>query len=336
MPASRDDYTRLYELLTLIDWLRTSMRGHTYDDMRDKFGWETKTIERMMKLLENQYPGSFVKERGEGNKRYIRLKNDSNFPHSDISGHEIVALETALGFIKTNEPLRLPLESLAAKLEALKGKQGKNIEDLTLVNGTASAPRPRIRNDRRIIEELQNAILIYRMVQIKYKQSSDGVITPIVRCPLGFLYGMQNNYLVAAREDEIEQPRHYILSQILDVEVMGKTFDAKGFDIHKYAQKSFGVWISSEGGHKIKWRVSPEVAERARQFIFHPTQKITPQDDGSLIVEFVADGLKEMVWHLMTWEGKIQPLAPRELIDEYVKQLELAAEALKPSSRARR
>jgi predicted DNA-binding transcriptional regulator YafY len=140
---------------------------------------------------------------------------------------------------------------------------------------------------------------------------------------------MQNNYLVAAREDEIEQPRHYILSQIQDVEVMDKTFDAKGFDIHKYAQKSFGAWISSDGGHKIKWRVSPEAAERARQFIFHPTQKITPQEDGSLIVEFVADGLKEMAWHLMTWEGKIQPLAPRGLIEESTNQLKLAAQALK-------
>ena len=330
MPASRDNYKRLYELLTLIDWLRTSMRGRTYDDMRDRFGWETKTIERMMKLLENQYSGSFRKERGEDNKRYFRLKNSSDFPHADISEHEIVALETALGFIKRNEPLKLPLESLAAKLHAMKGGQGKNIEDLTLVNGTASAPRPRIRNDRMIIEELQNAILAYHTVKIKYKQSSDGVITPIIRCPLGFLYGIQNNYLVAARENEIEHPRHYILSQILDVEVIDKIFDAKDFDIRKYAEKSFGVWISPDGsGHRIKWRVNPEAAERARQFIFHPSQKIIPQDDGSLIVEFVADGLKEMAWHLMTWEGKIQPLAPRKLIEEYKNQLKLAAEALK-------
>jgi hypothetical protein len=46
-------------------------------------------------------------------------------------------------------------------------------------------------------------------------------------------------------------------------------------------------------------------------------------------VEFFADGLKEMAWHLMSWEGKIQPVAPKELIAEHKKQLKLAAEALK-------
>lgn len=124
------------------------------------------------------------------------------------------------------------------------------------------------------------------------------------------------------------KPRHYVLDKILSVKLINKSFDAKGFDIHKYAAKSFGVWIQ-KGGYKVKWRVLPEAVERAKLFVFHPTQKITEQKDGSLIVEFTADGLKEMVWHLITWEGKIQPLAPTELIAEYKAQLRLAAEALK-------
>lgn len=54
----------------------------------------------------------------------------------------------------------MPLESLASKLEALKSDRVSNIEDLTLVNGTASAPRPHIRLDRKIVEKLQEAIPI--------------------------------------------------------------------------------------------------------------------------------------------------------------------------------
>jgi predicted DNA-binding transcriptional regulator YafY len=329
MHAGRDNYNRLYELLVLIDSLRKSMRGLTYDDIHEKFGWERRTIERMLKLLETQYWRSFVKERDEERRVCVRLKNDDDFPPDYISENEIVALKTALGFVKTNDTLKLPLESLAGKLEALRNDGASNIEDLTLVNGTASAPHPHIKTDRKIVEKLQEAILAFRMVKIDYRQSSDGAITPLALCPLGFLYGVQNNYLIAAHNGEIDKPRHYILNQVLNVKPTDKPFDAKGFDIHKYAAKSFGAWISHDGGYKVKWRVSPEATERAKQFQFHPTQKITVQKDGSLVVEFTADGLKEMAWHLMTWEGKIQPLAPKELVAEYKNQLKLAAETLK-------
>jgi len=329
MTTGRDNYTRLYELLTLIDLLRNSTRGITYDDIREKFGWGRKTAERVLNLLENHFAHSFVRDYGEDDKKaYFRLRGEDRFPPNYITENEIVALRTSLGFVSTNEPLKLQLESLAGKLEALKKDGVSNIEDLTIVNGTAFAPRPRIQNDRKIIEMLQEAILAFHSVKIDYKQSNH-VVTPLVVCPLGLLYSVQDNYLVAAHEGEVDRRlRHYKLSHVLSAEVTDGHFNAKGFDIHKYAAKSFGVWISPDGGYKVKWRVKPEAAERAKRFVFHPTQKFTEQEDGSLIVELFADGLREMAWHLMTWEGGIQPIAPKELVTEYENQLKLAAEAL--------
>ena len=329
MKMGRDNYNRLYELLTLINSLRGTLGGLTYDDIQDKFGWERKTVERMLRLLENTYLNSFVKERGDSNKMFYRLARGDAFPPGCISESEVVALRTALGFVKMNEPLKLPLESLAGKLESLKGgAAASNIEDMALASGTASAPRPYIKFDRKIMETLQTAILAYRVVKIKYRRA-DTAASPLTVCPLGFLYGIQNNYLVASYVDQTTHPRHYILDQIQSVALTAKTFDAKSFDLRKYAEKSFGSWIAHGGGYKVKWKVKPEAAERAERFVFHPTQKVTRQRDGGLIVEFVADGLKEMAWHLMTWEGNIKPLAPKELIDEYRNQLKLAAEALK-------
>jgi predicted DNA-binding transcriptional regulator YafY len=326
MKQGRDNYNRLYELLALITAMRKSMVGLTYDDIHDKFGWERKTIERMLKLLETQYWKSFIKERGDDNKKYFRLSSDDDFPPNYVSESEVIALRTALGFVGKNEALKLPLESLAGKLEAIKNSRTSNIEDLTLVNGTASAPRPHIKLDRKIMEPLQEAILACRVVEIEYTKSSGASTFPV--CPLGFLYGVQNNYLVAADDTKKGLTRRYILNQVTAVKLTNKSFDAKGFDIHKYAEQSFGVWISGDG-HKVKWRIVPDAVEKAKRFTFHPTQKMTLQKDGSLIVEFTAEGLKEMVWHLMTWEGKIQPLAPKELIEEYKNQLKLAADALK-------
>jgi len=324
-----DTYNRVSEIIALINALRNSMAGLTYDDIQERFGWERKTVERMLALVKRQYDGSFIKQRGDDNKMLYRLSRDDEFPPNRITEAEVVALRTALGFVKSNEPLKRPLESLADKLEAVSNDEcgASNIEDLTLVNGTASAPHPRITCDGGIMEALQNAVLAFCVVKIKYKQLSAKTAGSVTVCPLGFLYGVQNNYLVASyvTSGRAARPRHYILSRIESVEPTDKTFDAMGFDIRKYAQKSFGAWISGDGGYDVKWKVAPEAAERASRFVFHPTQKLTPQKDGSLIVEFTADGLKEMVWHLMTWEGMIKPIAPKELVAEYKNQVKLAA-----------
>jgi len=331
MKQGRDNYNRLYELLSLIDSMRRSVCGLTYNDIYEKFGWERRTTERMLELIEKLYYHSLIRERGFDRKMYFRLSDGNKFPPNSISENEIVALRTAIGFIKTNEPLKFPLESLAGKLETLRSAAASNIEDLTLVSGTASAPRPHIKLNRKIIESLQEAILACHIVKVSYKHkySEDEAVKQYTLCPLGFLYGVQNNYLVASYVSDVDHPRHYILSQVENVKLTSKYFDAKGFNIHKYAAKSFGAWISHDGGYKVKWHVKPEAAQRAGQFIFHPTQKQTPQKDGSLIVEFTADGIKEMVWHLMTWEGNIRPVAPKELVAEYKNQLKLAALALK-------
>jgi predicted DNA-binding transcriptional regulator YafY len=56
-----------------------------------------------------------------------------------------------------------------------------------------------------------------------------------------------------------------------------------------------------------------EIAARAAEFRFHPTQVLEPQDDGSLIVRFNAAGWLEMAWHLYQWGDKVEVIAPDEL-----------------------
>jgi predicted DNA-binding transcriptional regulator YafY len=63
----------------------------------------------------------------------------------------------------------------------------------------------------------------------------------------------------------------------------------------------------------VVWRFAPEAAARAAGFLFHPTQRLEPQPDGSLVVRFHAAGWLEMAWHLYQWGDKIEVLAPEGL-----------------------
>lgn len=51
----------------------------------------------------------------------------------------------------------------------------------------------------------------------------------------------------------------------------------------------------------------------ARQFVFHPTQTVEDEPDGSLLVRFQASGHVEMYWHLYSWGRSIDVLQPARL-----------------------
>ena len=63
------------------------------------------------------------------------------------------------------------------------------------------------------------------------------------------------------------------------------------------------------------WRFTPEAAANARDFVFHPSQVMENQEDGSLIVRFRAGGDLEMAWHLYCWGDQVEVLEPQRLAD---------------------
>ena len=331
MSENRDNYTRVFEIIRLINRLATTPGGLTHENIEESFGWKKRTRERVLQMIASMYPAAWMREIRDDGKAGFRLLRQSVIPVNYIGEQDFAALGIAVEAARDNDLLKKPLENLQNKLSALARMPRAmelNIEQLTLANGIASAPRPRIKLDAVTIETLQEAILSFHFVRIKYRNTRDKISGALDICPLGFLYGEFNNYLVAAFEKTMENPWLYILHRILSVEILESTFDARDFNIHDYAARAFGVWQEGKGGYEVRWLVDKSVAERARLFQFHPTQKITAHKNGDLLVEFRADGLLEMARHLIIWEGKIKPLAPKELIEEYRRLLNEAQKAL--------
>ena len=94
--------------------------------------------------------------------------------------------------------------------------------------------------------------------------------------------------------------------------MLDRTFTRKRrFSLREYAERSFGVF--QEKPVDVVWKFSPKAAPDAREFLFHPTQVMEAQADGSLIVRFRAGGLLEMAWHLFTWGNDVKVLKPSKL-----------------------
>jgi predicted DNA-binding transcriptional regulator YafY len=171
-------------------------------------------------------------------------------------------------------------------------------------------PKPKI--DKDIVATLRQAIITRRKVRLHYLYRGSGKRGYQVVHPYGFLYGTRH-YLVAWSEDgKARAFRNFALSNIERVEMLDGVFMSKrGFSLHEYAQRSFGVF--QEEPMRVVWKFSRKAAADAREFLFHPTQEMEPQADGSLIVRFCAGGLLEMVWHLLTWGTEVEVIKPLRL-----------------------
>ena len=80
-----------------------------------------------------------------------------------------------------------------------------------------------------------------------------------------------------------------------------------------FTKDCFGVY--KEPPFEVEWLFDREVAAEAEKYIFHPTQKIKHNQDGSLTVKFCAGGRTEMDWHLYTWGKHVEVIKPKDWYD---------------------
>ena len=338
------------EVLNFIERLQASFYGMTKEDIRDEMGWENRKIERVIKMLREWKDYDFIKKEiiegdntwNRNNKfpttRKVRFKIDDT-PNvlslqNRFTNEELAALKSAVKRLSKDKTLSEYLLTLSNKLDYyMKQKQSTDTSKAGAImeaSGVASSPGPHVKINIDLLETMQQAIYGNRQIKIQYDSRHSGKIRNEPIEPLGFLYGPVNNYLIAYnRRTPDDKTRTYRFDRIKSVEIINKPVEDEGFDIKKYAQQSFGVFQESGDVQNIKWRVSKNVAKDAKNFVFHPTQKITENKDGTLTITFKAKGLREMARHLFTWDGEITPVAPAQLVDLYKELLTKSLNGLK-------
>ena len=332
----RDDNKKFGKLLDLIQALSSYSNGMTYDQIMELMEYsDVRQANRDIGFIKTRFADTFAEERDRENYRLkrVRLYNPDGLPLENLTDEELVALAAAIQSIN-NQDIRIPLEKLQYKINQflVANKRRKiarymDLDSIVLSRAASHIPHPHIKTDENIIHQIDNAVLSFTKVLITYTYDDGGTRQYKVR-PLGFLYGKNNNYLVAYRDDDPKLVRSYVLGNISQVIPTDESFDAGDFDIESYAKKSFGIYHSPNGPFDIEWRASPDVANAVMRYTFHPEQTLTKNPDGSVSIRFRADGFMEMALYLFQWRGKIVPVAPTELVEEYRKLLTTALESI--------
>ena len=314
-------YSGAENLVRLILRMQATTIGIALDDIRDEFGVNRRTAERMRDAVLRMFPETEVRADAERRKRW---RIPGSIAHALVrwEAPELAALEAA---IEASARDGLPdhavaLRGLRDKIVALirddaRSRIAPDLEVLCEGQGHVMRPGPRPTVAPEALERLRWAILACRRVVLEYTPRGTATRAPSVVHPYGFLSGV-GQYLVAFSERACEV-HLYRLSRIASVEILEGDFECDpGFDLRHFAENSFGVF--QEDPVDVAWRFDPELAADAAEFEFHPTQKTVWLEDGSLLVRFRAGGLLEMAWHLFRWGPGVEIIEPDVLREKLV------------------
>ena len=311
------DFDNARKLLMLAELMQGSTQGVTLDQMMDRFEIRRRTAERMRDTVRDLFPQDYDEMR-DGPRKFFKLRTRrlDALTLASFTEKDLAALPTAAKVLRQNNLADQAevLERIFTGLNSLRKPGPKfdiNLEDLMRIEGVARRPGPRFIYNEEIVGVLREALGAFRQVRVTYRKNEKNQDFKLI--PLGFLYGERHHYLVARHADGFMEgrPHYFILSRIEAVEVLDEAFEEDhDFNLAEYASRSFGVY--QEEPFEVEWRFSPKVADEAANYVFHPSQEMTRNQDGSLTVRFTAGGRLEMAWHLYTWEDEVKVLKPAD------------------------
>lgn len=305
-------YEKTQKLLELTLWMQNEPEGVSIADIMKKFNISKRTAIRMKDMVKTQFPQIKEIAGAHNTKRWV-LPTNPITEYISFSLAEINALQNAIKLMKKRLPEDVDsLEVMLYKIKSSMSSEALNriepdAEALLEAEGYALRPGPKIKINSEFMQKLRHAVIACKIIKIKYQSKSKDEWRTVY--PYGFLYG--NKHYLIAWHTKRKAMCHFDLNNIEKIEISNQYFnrDPK-FSLEKFAEQSFGVY--QEEPFEVEWLFDKKVANDASKYIFHPTQKMHLNDDGSLTVKFRAGGAREMDWHLYTWGKHVKVIKPKD------------------------
>lgn len=313
-------FVKAEQLVGLATAVVAHRRGITIDDVVNRYSVSKRTAQRMLRVLETQFKDTEVVFDEDGRKRW-RLPSGALRELLTVEPEELATLDLAIEFLASSGMALegATLSRLRDKIFAMipKAKAARletDHEALLEAQGLAHRPGPRLSIDPSIAAVIAESLKACRILEIEYRARDETSARTRRIAPYGLLTGLRR-YLVGRAEEDMTGPvRQYVVANILSARVTDDSFERDpAFNLKDYSDRSFGIFQSDDEYAEVVWRFSERAAPHARRFVFHPSQVMDEQPDGSLIVRFRAAGHLEMAWHLYMWGNDVEVLAPEEL-----------------------
>jgi len=292
-------------------------RGMTRAELEEAFEIDRRHIYDYLKEIE-QLGYVFVDHEGGGEKVWRIEGGYQGIKPEPATSSELMSLYLAKSHLAylAGTPFMEDLESLSRKIEAgLPSKTANKIEQMVQVFLPVQRPQRSYAKQRKILVELQTALLLQRKVKITHRaQSYPKPVVHLVE-PYGlqlFDYGLYlvgySNRAKDFRRFAVERIQTAIVDMSADPFTIRPEYAARA-----RSRKAFGL-IEGEL-MDVRVQFSREVADYFKERQWHPTQQVKMLKNGDVIVSFQAGGVDEIVSWVLSWGIHAKVLHPKKLVD---------------------
>jgi predicted DNA-binding transcriptional regulator YafY len=296
--------------------LVTSRYGKSVADLAKNLDCHQRTVYRDLNALEAAgFP--IYTETSNGKNIWCLLDSAKNPMPVPFSLPELMALYFGSDVLKILKGTVFydSLESLLKKVKSSIPPESEKYLSLVEKNlHTRPGPSKNYGRFKNVIEQISEAVLNRRVVEITYYAISSKKETKRKVEPYKIWFHDGGFYLIGHCRWR-KEIRIFAVERIKKILLTDDIFELPAeFDVDEFMRGSFGVYQGKPA--KVRILFSADVAEYIKERIWHESQKLHDNPDGSVLFEADVACTEEFKSWVMRWGAKAIVLQPEELRNE--------------------
>lgn len=290
--------------------------GKTVNDLAADLDCHPRTVYRDLDALQAAgFP--IYNEKVNGTNFWALLEDAKKPVPIPFSQAELIALYFGRDVLKIlkNTVFHDSLESLFKKIKTTLSDESKTYLK-QIESSLRAGPGPHKKYDRfkDTIETVNEAVIKKQVVEILYYTMSRKKVSQRKVAPYKLWFYDGTFYLIGHCRSK-KDVRIFAVDRIKMINLTGERFEVPAdFNADEFMKASFGVFQ----GRPVRVRVnfSPDAAEYVKEKVWHESQKITGQKDGSIVLELEVAGTREIKHWILRWGSQARVLEPDSLREE--------------------
>ena len=302
----------------LVQRLARSRSGVGLDELSEDLGCVRRTIYRDLDAL--MYAGFPVVSEKRDSKVFYRFLDTFQLGDVPFTADEILALAFSEDLLRSLEGTVFH-DSIQSALTKIRSALSQELmQFLDTIGGTfrvLAGPHKRYAESRETINALNQAVLARTTVRIRYFTGRTGEESERNLDPYQVWYREGGLYVIGF-DHRSQEIRTFAVDRIRALEAAGLSFEVlEDFDFDRWTAANFGV--VSEPASRVRIRFEASWALYIQERIWHQSQKLKTEPDGSLELTMDVGGDQELTnWILSFGPGAevLEPPGLRERVNQ--------------------
>ena len=258
----------------------------------------------------------------------IRVRPDFRFPVLTLTDDEVFGQALATALMKAPGLNVTPGAALTTrKLAATSNEKTKQVfEDAARLVSVLDLKLADHSRHHDVIKTIQTTLLQGKQLTGHYESPYQASPVKLRLHPYRLCL-IKNAWYIIGRPFDEACPRTYRVARFKSLRMLDDPAEIPNdFSLREYFGNAWSVYKGDQS-YDVEVRFTPDAARVVTETVWHHTQSVTSNKDGSVTFRFQVDGLEEIVNWVMSWTGRVEVLHPPELRDLVVKKLKSALNA---------